>query len=147
MSPGEQRFRHGLALVSFAGLIAYWALSDFFGKEIIAEIAVFAILAISLDLVAGYAGMVSLGHGALLGFGAYIFAGAAVKLAEEGHAVGPVREEPTYGVAGGAVSGDLEMPIGMGQRGQGFGDQAVGGELITGPHHPGGEDPAGHGAP
>ncbi|MEM7227136.1 MAG: branched-chain amino acid ABC transporter permease [Pseudomonadota bacterium] len=84
MSPGEQRFRHGLALASFAALIVYWAFSDFFGKEIIAEIAVFAILAISLDLVAGYAGMVSLGHGALLGFGAYMFAGAAVKLGVSG---------------------------------------------------------------
>jgi branched-chain amino acid transport system permease protein len=74
----DQRIRHALAAASFAALLAYWAFSGFFGKEIVSEIAVFAILAMSLDLVAGYAGMVSLAHGALFGFGAYIFAyGAA----------------------------------------------------------------------
>ena len=80
MRAGEERFRHLLAVATFAALVAYWAASDFFGKEIVAEIAVFAILAISLDLVAGYSGMVSLAHGALFGFGAYIFAGSAVLL-------------------------------------------------------------------
>ena len=78
MRAAETRFRHALAVVSFAALLVYWATSGYFGKEIIAEIAIFAILAIALDLVAGYAGMVSLGHGALLGFGAYIFALIAV---------------------------------------------------------------------
>jgi len=35
------------------------------------EIAILALFAISLDLVLGYAGIVSLGHAAFLGFGAY----------------------------------------------------------------------------
>ncbi len=41
--------------------------------EILAEIAILAILVIALDLVAGFGGMVSLCHGALLGIGAYAF--------------------------------------------------------------------------
>ena len=72
-------FRAALVVVTFAALLAYWGFSGFFGKEIVTEIAIFAILAMSLDLVAGYSGMVSLMHGALLGFGAYIYALMAAK--------------------------------------------------------------------
>ena len=35
------------------------------------EIAIFALFAVSLDLILGYAGIVSLGHAAFFGFGAY----------------------------------------------------------------------------
>ncbi len=38
---------------------------------IINEIAIVALFAVSLDLVLGYTGIVSLGHAAFLGFGAY----------------------------------------------------------------------------
>ncbi|WP_119353197.1 branched-chain amino acid ABC transporter permease [Azohydromonas sediminis] len=38
---------------------------------IVSEIAIVALFAISLDLVLGYAGIVSLGHAAFFGFGAY----------------------------------------------------------------------------
>lgn len=48
--------------------------AGYFGKEILAEIILFAILAMSLDFLAGYGGMVSLGHAALYGAGAYVFA-------------------------------------------------------------------------
>ena len=75
----SSRFRTALVIVTFAALIGYWGVSDFFGKEIVSEIAIFAILAMSLDLVAGYSGMVSLMQGALLGFGAYIYALLAAK--------------------------------------------------------------------
>lgn len=70
-SPG---FRHLLAAATLAALLGWWSVAGYFGHEILAEIAVFAILAMSLDLVAGYAGMVSLGHAALFGTGAYLFA-------------------------------------------------------------------------
>lgn len=73
MAAGD-RFRHAIAAAVCVALIVYCLVADFFGKEIVAEIAIFAILAMSLDLVAGYSGMVSLGHGALFGFGAYMFA-------------------------------------------------------------------------
>ncbi len=67
-------FRHALALATFVALLIYWTQASYFGMEILAEIAVFAILAMSLDLAAGYAGLVSLGHAALFGCGAYLYA-------------------------------------------------------------------------
>ena len=66
--------RHAVAATTLAALLVYWLTADFFGYEILAEIAVLAILAMSLDLLAGYAGLVSLGHAALYGFGAYAYA-------------------------------------------------------------------------
>ncbi len=72
-------FRHAIALITLLALIWLWTRAEFYGHEVLAEIAIFAILAISLDLVAGFAGMVSLGHGALFGFGAYMYALFAVK--------------------------------------------------------------------
>ena len=43
------------------------------GKHLIlTEIAILALFALSLDLILGYAGIVSLGHAAFFGFGAYV---------------------------------------------------------------------------
>jgi branched-chain amino acid transport system permease protein len=39
---------------------------------ILAEVAIIALFALSLDLILGYAGIVSLGHAAFFGFGAYV---------------------------------------------------------------------------
>ena len=58
--------------------VAAWFGSDYFGKELLAEIAILAILAMSLDLLVGVAGMVSLGHAGFLALGAYATAGATV---------------------------------------------------------------------
>ena len=44
------------------------------------EIAISGLFALSLDLILGYAGIVSLGHAAFFGFGAYA-AGCIAKLA------------------------------------------------------------------
>ena len=58
--------------------IAFWlaALASIFlltNKHLIlTEIAVLALFALSLDLILGYAGIVSLGHAAFFGFGAYV---------------------------------------------------------------------------
>lgn len=68
-----------IALLLAAG-VAYGLGAGFFGRELLTEVAILAILAISLDLVAGYGGMVSLCHGALYGIGAYAFASATVLL-------------------------------------------------------------------
>jgi len=57
------------------GLSLYAAFGGYFPREIVIEIALLAILAISLDFVAGYGGMVSLCHGAIYGIGAYTFSG------------------------------------------------------------------------
>jgi branched-chain amino acid transport system permease protein len=57
--------------------VAFWlaALASVFalpGRHLIlTEIAILALLALSLDLILGFAGIVSLGHAAFFGFGAY----------------------------------------------------------------------------
>ncbi len=72
-------FRHTrLRLITLAllaiGAVLYGAFTGYFGLEVLTEIAILAILVLSLDLVAGFGGMVSLCHGALMGTGAYAFA-------------------------------------------------------------------------
>lgn len=71
-----------LRIITFAailaGLSAYALAGGTFAKELVIDIAVLAILAISLDLIAGFGGMISLGHGAVSGVGAYAFAAANV---------------------------------------------------------------------
>ncbi|MCB9931525.1 MAG: branched-chain amino acid ABC transporter permease [Alphaproteobacteria bacterium] len=62
-----------LALLAAGGLV-YAERAGYFGLEILAEMAILALLALSLDLVAGFGGMVSLCHGALMGAGAYAYA-------------------------------------------------------------------------
>lgn len=76
----KRRLHHAIALILYAGLLAYWLQADYFGMEILAEIAILAILGMSLDLLAGYTGLVSLGSGAFFGLGAYIFAFLTVVL-------------------------------------------------------------------
>lgn len=75
------------ALALFAAGVAYGLTAGYFGRELLTEVAVLAILAISLDLVAGYGGMVSLAHGALFGAGAYLYAAVAL-LAGQGAPLG-----------------------------------------------------------
>jgi branched-chain amino acid transport system permease protein len=62
---------------------------------ILNEIAILALFALSLDLILGYAGIVSLGHGAFLGLGAYV----AGLLAKFGWA------DPLLGLAVAALAG------------------------------------------
>ncbi|MFQ5622013.1 MAG: branched-chain amino acid ABC transporter permease [Paracoccaceae bacterium] len=57
-----------------AGLSVYTITGSYFGRELVVEVAILAILAVSLDMVAGYGGMVSLCHGSIFGIGAYSFA-------------------------------------------------------------------------
>lgn len=72
--------RPGLAAVLLIAAIACHAFSSSFGHTLIAEAAIFAIFAMSLDLLGGYAGMISFGHAGFLGLGAYAFAYFAVIL-------------------------------------------------------------------
>ena len=52
---------------------AIWAAALLFGQHaaLVNEIAILALFALSLDLILGYAGIVSLGHAAFFGVGAY----------------------------------------------------------------------------
>lgn len=64
------------------------------GKHLILnEIAIFALFALSLDLILGYAGIISLGHAAFFGLGAY----AAGLMCKNGFA------DPLVGLAGAIV--------------------------------------------
>ena len=67
-------------LAIILGLGAYTLLGGYFARELVIEAAILAMLAISLDVLAGYGGMISLGHGAIFGLGAYAYAVASVKL-------------------------------------------------------------------
>jgi branched-chain amino acid transport system permease protein len=59
--------------ITLAGLAIYANFGGFFAREVVAEIAILAVLAISLDVVAGFGGMVSLAHGAIMGVSAYSY--------------------------------------------------------------------------
>ena len=66
-------------LAIFSGLILYSLSGGYFAREIVIEIAILAILAMSLDVVAGFGRMVSLCHGAIMGISAYTFGVLTVK--------------------------------------------------------------------
>lgn len=85
-----------------AGGILYAFLTGFFGRELLTEVAIYAMLAVALDLVAGYGGMVSLCHGALFGVGAYAFAAASVLLGWGG-GIGIIMAVGCGGVAAWAI--------------------------------------------
>jgi branched-chain amino acid transport system permease protein len=70
----------GAVLIVLAGLGIYTLAGGYFARELVIEAAVLAMLAVSLDVLAGYGGMISLCHGAVLGLGAYAYAAATVKL-------------------------------------------------------------------
>ena len=69
----------GAALLAVIALVA-WLSVGYFGYELITEIAILAIFAMSLDLLVGFAGMVSLGHAAFYGIGAYAIAACTTML-------------------------------------------------------------------
>ena len=67
MRQGRWRWYEPLLWLSVLAVPALWP-----GHALIVnEIAIVALFALSLDLVLGYAGIVTLGHAAFLGFGAY----------------------------------------------------------------------------
>lgn len=72
-------FRHNALRYAVLVLLAAAALfqaftAEYFGLEILTEILILAMLVLALDIVAGFGGMVSLCHGALMGLGAYAYA-------------------------------------------------------------------------
>jgi branched-chain amino acid transport system permease protein len=62
--------RHASEIVFWAlPVIAYFVFPD--DLALLSQIAITALLVLSLDLILGYAGIVSLGHAAFFGLGAY----------------------------------------------------------------------------
>ena len=76
--PPAQRRTVAVALLA-AALVAWW-FSGYAGHDRIGEIAIAAIFAMSLDLLVGYGGMVSLGHALFFGLGAYALGGLTLFL-------------------------------------------------------------------
>lgn len=60
-------------ILCLIGLALHAITGGYFAGEIVVEIAILAILAISLDVAAGFGGMVSLFHGAIMGVAAYVY--------------------------------------------------------------------------
>ncbi|TME95257.1 MAG: hypothetical protein E6I40_05735, partial [Chloroflexi bacterium] len=71
-----------LALVTFPYWSRDWE-SSRYATTVLRDILVFAILALSLDLLMGYVGLPSLGHAAFFGAGAYAAAIASQRLETE----------------------------------------------------------------
>ncbi|KGE02346.1 ABC transporter permease [Rhizobium sp. YS-1r] len=66
----RSRVRFYEIVIWLAAIAAYFVLPS--KMLILTEIAILALFAVSLDLVLGFAGIVSLGHTAFFGFGAYV---------------------------------------------------------------------------
>ena len=64
-------------LLAAVAVIAWWR-ADFFAMELLAEIAILAIFTMSLQILVGVTGMVSLGHAGFLAAGAYAMAAATL---------------------------------------------------------------------
>ena len=65
---------------ALAAAIAWPFLSNAYGTGLVTETLIFAIVAMSLDLLMGYGGLVSFGHAAFFGVGAYAMVLVGVKL-------------------------------------------------------------------
>jgi branched-chain amino acid transport system permease protein len=73
----SERFAMLLWLVFLAILVALPLFAGKYYVQLATKIMIMAVFAMSLDLLVGYSGLVSLGHAAFYGFGAYLVALAA----------------------------------------------------------------------
>jgi len=70
----SQTHARALGFVVLAALVVFPFLVSNYPRALASEIFIFAIFAMSLDLVLGYTGLMSLGHAAFFGLGAYAVA-------------------------------------------------------------------------
>jgi branched-chain amino acid transport system permease protein len=82
VSSSADRSRLAFVVAVFAGLAAYPLVAGQFGIDLVTKIMVYAVFALSLELLVGTTGLVCFGHAALFGIGAYV----AVKLSPESDA-------------------------------------------------------------
>lgn len=66
--------RSATLALTLAALALYAGFGGYFAREVVVEIVILAILAVSLDVAAGFGGMVSLCQGAIMGVSAYVYA-------------------------------------------------------------------------
>jgi branched-chain amino acid transport system permease protein len=76
---GKRRFYIQLAVILGLFIVAPFVLTKYY-RQFLTEILIWGLLAMSLDLILGYTGIVSFGHAALFGLGAYGAAMAIVKM-------------------------------------------------------------------
>jgi branched-chain amino acid transport system permease protein len=88
------------AVIVLAGLP--WVLARY-QLSILTDVLIFGLFALSLDLIMGYAGMVSFGHAGYFGLGAY---GSALVLIHFGQPV------PVALLAGALLAGAVAVPVG-----------------------------------
>ncbi len=108
MELGNEYTRRGLFFVIFGVILACLTVAPFvigtYYRSLLTEILIWGLLAMSLDLLVGYTRIVSFGHAALFGLGAY---GASMVI---------VRSGPNLWIAlmvGMLVSGALACGVGM----------------------------------
>jgi len=64
--------KHLIFGLGIVGALAPFFLSDYAVNDVLIKAMIFGLLAVSLDLAWGYGGILSLGHAAFFGFGAYL---------------------------------------------------------------------------
>jgi branched-chain amino acid transport system permease protein len=69
-----ERFSLWVILAVAAALLALPLVAEKYYVQLFTKILIMAIFAMSLDLLVGYTGLVSLGHAAFFGLGAYVLA-------------------------------------------------------------------------
>jgi len=69
--PPPDRLTRAILLLGLVALLAFPALAGKFYLQLFGKIMIMAIFAMSLDLLVGFTGLVSLGHAAFFGIGAY----------------------------------------------------------------------------
>lgn len=72
MSASRPRFHHIVLLVLLACALVVPLLGQPYYTKLVARMAIFALAALSLDLLVGYGGLVSLGHAAFFSIGCYV---------------------------------------------------------------------------
>ncbi len=78
--PDRDPIERPFALVIALAALAAWVGGDFFLHEVISEIAILSIFAMSLGLLVGHVGLVSMGHAAFFATGAYATAALTIYL-------------------------------------------------------------------
>jgi branched-chain amino acid transport system permease protein len=71
-APLQSRRAFVAALIVLAALVVYPLFVADYQRQLVAELFIFAIFAMSLDLLLGYTGLMSLGHAGFFGIGAYV---------------------------------------------------------------------------
>jgi branched-chain amino acid transport system permease protein len=78
-TPARLRRRRALIVATLLALALFPLVGSTFYTELVTKVMILAIFALSLDLLVGYTGLVSFGHAAYFGIGAYTLALVAPK--------------------------------------------------------------------